>query len=547
MTSGVATRVTPRATTTIRVPLTATRVRWRAGWSPPGGPTASTGTRCRDAARTARPWRTRPLVQGHRDPVLRPHHHVGSVHPSAAQLLEELRHQGPPRPASLVRTVDGDGQQLGARGPAPAPPDPCRRVSSTRRQCDGQMAQGGEGGHHAVPPQERPVEAAAHRWSRRRNPPPGRVPRVALGDHDQEGVGSRHDPPVEATEEPRARARPGSRSRSGRHGGGRRHRRHRRRPGRVGSSRRARAPGGRHPPGRGAPHRSGASRRPPWLGPIVVSPELGRQARGAAGRPSPQADQSTTSSVRVGPATRFVRHGPGSGRRGNGSVPADPAARASKPSPSTSSGRWPPNSSVRCCCSPGGKDSVVMLQLAQKAFWPGRIPFPVMHIDTGHNFPEVLEFRDRVRRATRGQPVGGLGAGVDRRRSRHRGERTGPLPQPSPDPHPAGRHHRAPVRRRVRWGPPGRGEGPGQGAGLLLPGRVRPVGPEEPAPRAVVPLQRPPPDRGAHPGVPPLGLDGARHLAVHRRRGDRPARHLLLAPSRGVPAGRDAARRRAPT
>jgi sulfate adenylyltransferase subunit 2 len=42
----------------------------------------------------------------------------------------------------------------------------------------------------------------------------------------------------------------------------------------------------------------------------------------------------------------------------------------------------------------GGKDSVVMLRLAQKAFWPGRIPFPVMHIDTGHNFPEVLEFRD---------------------------------------------------------------------------------------------------------------------------------------------------------
>jgi sulfate adenylyltransferase subunit 2 len=44
----------------------------------------------------------------------------------------------------------------------------------------------------------------------------------------------------------------------------------------------------------------------------------------------------------------------------------------------------------------GGKDSVVMLRLAQKAFWPGRIPFPVMHIDTGHNFPEVLEFRDRL-------------------------------------------------------------------------------------------------------------------------------------------------------
>lgn len=43
----------------------------------------------------------------------------------------------------------------------------------------------------------------------------------------------------------------------------------------------------------------------------------------------------------------------------------------------------------------GGKDSVVMLHLAARAFAPARIPFPVMHIDTGHNFPEVIEFRDR--------------------------------------------------------------------------------------------------------------------------------------------------------
>jgi sulfate adenylyltransferase subunit 2 len=43
----------------------------------------------------------------------------------------------------------------------------------------------------------------------------------------------------------------------------------------------------------------------------------------------------------------------------------------------------------------GGKDSVVLLRLAEKAFWPARIPFAVMHVDTGHNFPEVLEFRDR--------------------------------------------------------------------------------------------------------------------------------------------------------
>lgn len=44
----------------------------------------------------------------------------------------------------------------------------------------------------------------------------------------------------------------------------------------------------------------------------------------------------------------------------------------------------------------GGKDSIVMLHLAGKAFAPARIPFPVLHIDTGHNFPEVLELRDRM-------------------------------------------------------------------------------------------------------------------------------------------------------
>ncbi|MEI2698103.1 MAG: sulfate adenylyltransferase subunit CysD [Microthrixaceae bacterium] len=43
----------------------------------------------------------------------------------------------------------------------------------------------------------------------------------------------------------------------------------------------------------------------------------------------------------------------------------------------------------------GGKDSIVMLRLAEKAFWPAKIPFPVMHVDTGHNFDEVYEFRDR--------------------------------------------------------------------------------------------------------------------------------------------------------
>jgi sulfate adenylyltransferase subunit 2 len=44
----------------------------------------------------------------------------------------------------------------------------------------------------------------------------------------------------------------------------------------------------------------------------------------------------------------------------------------------------------------GGKDSIVMLHLAVKAFRPGRVPFPVMHVDTGHNFQEVIDFRDKM-------------------------------------------------------------------------------------------------------------------------------------------------------
>ena len=138
----------------------------------------------------------------------------------------------------------------------------------------------------------------------------------------------------------------------------------------------------------------------------------------------------------------------------------------------------------------GGKDSIVMLRLAEKAFWPAPIPFPLMHVDTGHNFPEVLEFRDRRSRGARRPPDRGQRAGRDRRRrvveetgrtaSRNRLQTTDA----------AGRDRGAPVRRGLRRRPPRRGEGPRQGAGVLLPRRVRPVGPEEPAPRAVEPLQR---------------------------------------------------------
>ena len=48
----------------------------------------------------------------------------------------------------------------------------------------------------------------------------------------------------------------------------------------------------------------------------------------------------------------------------------------------------------------GGKDSIIMFHLARKAFFPAKIPFPLMHVDTGHNFPETIEFRDKLMRDT---------------------------------------------------------------------------------------------------------------------------------------------------
>ena len=73
----------------------------------------------------------------------------------------------------------------------------------------------------------------------------------------------------------------------------------------------------------------------------------------------------------------------------------------------------------------GGKDSVVVLHLARRAFWPARIPFPVMHVDTGHNFDEVIEFRDRTV-ATFGVEliVASVQASIDEGRVR---EASGPL------------------------------------------------------------------------------------------------------------------------
>jgi sulfate adenylyltransferase subunit 2 len=78
----------------------------------------------------------------------------------------------------------------------------------------------------------------------------------------------------------------------------------------------------------------------------------------------------------------------------------------------------------------GGKDSVVMLHLAVRAFAPARLPFPIMHVDTGHNFPELLEYRDRVVAELGVQLiVASVQSSIDRGRVR---EETGPRASRNP-------------------------------------------------------------------------------------------------------------------
>ena len=98
----------------------------------------------------------------------------------------------------------------------------------------------------------------------------------------------------------------------------------------------------------------------------------------------------------------------------------------------------------------GGKDSAVLLHLATKACWPQKVPFPVVHVDTGHNFPEVLAFRDaRVRElgveliVSSVQEAIDLGEVVEDQSPRR-------VAQPAADRRVAEDDRRAPLRRDLR-------------------------------------------------------------------------------------------------
>ena len=140
-----------------------------------------------------------------------------------------------------------------------------------------------------------------------------------------------------------------------------------------------------------------------------------------------------------------------------------------------------------------GKDSSVMLRLAQKAFYPGKIPFPLLHIDTSYKFPEMIEFRDWYAKHVGAELIvhqnkkalddganpydlgtqkccGLLKTRVAARRSGRRRLRRS-------------LRRRAPRRRKIAR----------QGTRLFFPRFARPVGPEKSAPRALESFQRAPP------------------------------------------------------
>ena len=133
----------------------------------------------------------------------------------------------------------------------------------------------------------------------------------------------------------------------------------------------------------------------------------------------------------------------------------------------------------------GGKDSIVTAWLARKAFFPARVPFPLLHIDTGHNFPETLDFRDRFARELGCELiVRGVQDSIDSGRVE---EETGRVREPNAlqtvtllD---AIAELRA--RRRHRRRPPRRRKGARQGADLLASRPSRPMGSEKPAARVV--------------------------------------------------------------
>ena len=199
----------------------------------------------------------------------------------------------------------------------------------------------------------------------------------------------------------------------------------------------------------------------------------------------------------------------------------------------------------------GGKDSMLLVHLARKAFWPAPVPFPVLHVDTGHNFDEVIEFRDAVvERYGLTLEVAKVQDYLDDGRLTERADGTRNPLQTTPLLDAIADH-----RHDAVFGGGRRDEERARAKERIFSLRTA-FGAWEPvaaAPRAVEPLQRAPQGGRARARLPALELDRARRLALHRPRGHRAAVDLLrahprrLQPRRHVahqrPVGRPARRR----
>jgi sulfate adenylyltransferase subunit 2 len=164
-----------------------------------------------------------------------------------------------------------------------------------------------------------------------------------------------------------------------------------------------------------------------------------------------------------------------------------------------------------------GKDSSVMLRLAQKAFFPGKIPFPLLHVDTGYKFPEMIEFRDRYTKQIgaelivhRNQEALDSGAnpfslgtqkccGMLKTRSLLDALAEGGFSAAF------GGARRDEEKSRAK-------------EYLFLSRRPWAVGSEDPAPRALEYFQLQDQQRREHSNFPPIQLDGARRVALHPQR-----------------------------
>ena len=189
----------------------------------------------------------------------------------------------------------------------------------------------------------------------------------------------------------------------------------------------------------------------------------------------------------------------------------------------------------------GGKDSIILLRIAEKAFRPQKFPFPGHARRHGPQLSGGARLSRPPRRRAGRAPDRRFGPGEHRQRPRP--GRAGPrsVAQQAADRDPARRDPGAPVRRRVRRWPARRGEGPRQGAHLLVPRRVRAVGAALAAAGAVEPVQRQDPQGPAHARLPHLQLDGDGRLAVHPAGRPRGPGDLLRPPARRLQAQRHVA------